>query len=551
MSMQVTTITRAQNEAERPKFRVWALMFIVLSTLYYLAGIHASTGSSDGATVVLEAHSLVGGNFMLRGWSLSLDSFWTVDALIYAPIVLILGIGRELLFLVPAFIASGVTLVGVWLTSEGRKSVAIWPGGAVLAILIAIPSPYLASFLVQGPLHIGTTLWCLLAIILLRNCRFGWQWLLAVVLLAAGILGDFLTVALGILPVGIAGLLIAIRHRRFSKGAAPIAASGAACLLALVVRMIAVTIGTFGIRRANPLATSPLRMLGNVGYGLKLVTELFGIGSGNGLSAGPIWLELFRVVAFVGVVITLCVGIFAMVASVTKSRYATYQPTRRSTSESIDPHFVDNALILGTGGSACIFIGLAVNSSATYGRYLVPGIIFVSILTGRMAARTFEGLHHSVRHGRSPKMPSIAMAVIASVGAVSFIGFGAGVLQHGPPDPESELISYLSSHHLTTGVGGYWTASLTTVDSGGHILVRPVVERNGSLERYQRQSDASWYTNQRFTFVVFDTQIPWGGVDAAIASSTFGTPASTVDVGPYVVLTYPSGFSVSASIPPA
>ena len=55
---------------------VWAL--------FYVASRHAVAGNSDGATVILEGQSMQSGNLGLAGWSLSWDSFWSIDAIFYA-----------------------------------------------------------------------------------------------------------------------------------------------------------------------------------------------------------------------------------------------------------------------------------------------------------------------------------------------------------------------------------------------------------------------------------------------------------------------------------
>ena len=108
--------------------------------------------------------------------------------------------------------------------------------------------------------------------------------------------------------------------------------------------------------------------------------------------------------------------------------------------------------------------------------------------------------------------------------------------------PSNHLPNSTSSSKLAeldVGIGDYWSASLTTVATGGVVTVRPVISTpGGSVVRYQRQSAATWYTNQPFEFLVYDTARPWGGIDATTASSTFGPVARTYVVGPYRVLVW-------------
>ena len=68
-------------------------------------------GDSDGATVILEGQTMSAGHLLLPAWSLSLDSFWSIDAIFYAIAVHLFGVRGNLIFLVPAVIAAVVILV--------------------------------------------------------------------------------------------------------------------------------------------------------------------------------------------------------------------------------------------------------------------------------------------------------------------------------------------------------------------------------------------------------------------------------------------------------
>ncbi len=82
----------------------------------------------------------------------------------------------------------------------------------------------------------------------------------------------------------------------------------------------------------------------------------------------------------------------------------------------------------------------------------------------------------------------------------------------------------------------------------GVVTVRPVIAtRGGHVVRYQRQSAASWYTNQPFEFLVYNTARPWGGIDATSATSTFGPVTRSYVIGPYRVLVWRHPLFVSAT----
>jgi hypothetical protein len=84
------------------------------------------------------------------------------------------------------------------------------------------------------------------------------------------------------------------------------------------------------------------------------------------------------------------------------------------------------------------------------------------------------------------------------------------------------------------------------VATAGVVTVRPVITTpTGKVVRYQRQSALTWYENQSFEFLVFNSAKPWGGVNSTTATATFGPVARTYAVGPYRVLLWPHPLSVS------
>ena len=265
---------RSPIEGRRTKRRVAGLLiwaaalsgFVALVALLYTVSLHNVAGNSDGATVILEGQSMTGGNVMLHGWALSLDSFWTIDALFYTLVEFVTGMREILINLVPAVIAAVTIVVGAWLARDGRRGAPGLVAGLVVVALLAFPSHVLSMFLLQGPLHVGTTLWCLIAFAGLRSGRFGWGWAVAVGVLAAGTLGDFQTVALGIVPVCIAGIVVTLRTRSWRTGI-PIVSAGLVSLIAAgILRLLASAIGTFTVATSHPTASLP-DMVTNVGRG--------------------------------------------------------------------------------------------------------------------------------------------------------------------------------------------------------------------------------------------------------------------------------------------
>ena len=254
--------------------------FLALVALLYTVSLHNVVGDSDSATVVLEGQSMAGGNVMLHGWALSLDSFWTIDALFYMLVELVTGMRDLLLYFVPALIAALVIVVGAWLARDGRRGMAGFAAAATVVALLGCPSHVLSVWFLQGPLHVGTALWCLIAFAGLRSGRWGWGWIVAVAFFAAGTLGDFQMIALGIVPACAAGLVAMLRTRTWRSGLPTVSAAVVSLMVAWVIRELATLVGTFAVATSHPTA-SPSEMLTNVGRVATWGANMLGVGRGG------------------------------------------------------------------------------------------------------------------------------------------------------------------------------------------------------------------------------------------------------------------------------
>jgi len=173
---------------------------------------------------------------------------------VYSVAVLVGGVHPQLLHLVPAVIAVGVIGVGAWIAQRGRSRRSGLVAAGTVVLLLGLPTHAFAQFFLIGPFHVVTTLWCLIACVALRRARFGWGWLVAVVFLAAGMLGDLQTAVLGVAPIALAGVVAALRARRWRAGAPAVTAALSSLVVAELVRRIALLVGTYTIGAANPRA---------------------------------------------------------------------------------------------------------------------------------------------------------------------------------------------------------------------------------------------------------------------------------------------------------
>ncbi len=524
---------RHRHRLVRPALVVVGAVLVV--AVLYAAAQHAFAGDSDGATVVLEGQAMGAGHVLLHGWSLSLDSFWSIDALFYMFVGLITGLHAFALYLVPAAIAALVIVVGGALAADGRRSLSAAAAAATVVALLGLPSHTLSLFFLRGPLHVGTALWCLIAFAGLRSGRIGRGWVVAVVFLAAGILGDFQMVALGVVPVVAAGMIAGLRTRNWRAGRASISAGAVALVLAAIVREIANAVGTYSVGTSHPTA-SLSQMFANVGHIGTWGAALLGVG--NGPFRGGTVPAALQDVHVVGLVVVLCAAATAGAALV---RGAWRGPKKQIGSKSevgSQPWRLDDLLVLALVSDLVVFIDLTSTNDPDFIRYLTAAVIFGAVLGGRWIGRISAQMA-TMRWRRSAWAGGLA--VIAAFA----VALGCTISAPRPAGGFDRLGAFLQAHHLDHGIGDYWSASITTVATAGTVTVRPVITTPaGKVVRYDRQSTSSWYSGRTFEFLVYDTARPWGGIQSATATATFGTPAHTYAVGSYRVLVWPHALAM-------
>ncbi len=499
-------------------------ILVGLTSWLTYASSHAYAPNADGATVVLEGFAATHGQLLLHGWSLSLDSFLTVDVPYYAVGVAVIGLAPILMHLIPALLLALCLLVGMKIGAEGaplRQRVYM---ATLLLLFLAIPSRTGAYFLLQGPWHIATALVCLIAVVLLRRPGFGWRWFLSVVLIGLAINGDLQMVALGVVPLALAGLFASLRTRSLRAGLDLIGAAVAALVVALIFRAISSAVGTFSVSESHHTVKfhQLIRDLGHLG---NWVTAIYGIHPGP-VGGDPVETLLAIVRALVAIVV-----VFGVVTALVNVVRGLVRGDNRESAVATEALWRSDDLLLSMVlGALGVFLLLTLSNNTSYARYLDPVVIFSSILAARIVARALVRFSNYAEQMAAPLL--VATLIVLAYSSAVVAGRGA------PTAPTAPLERYLISHHLTKGIADYWAASIVTVDTRGAVVLRPVVANlQGIVVPDGRQASASWYDHVTFDVVVYQRD-PYGRVDAATVRRTFGAPAATRTIGTYSVLTY-------------
>ena len=501
-----------------------------MSAFLLEASLHTVPGNSDSATVVLEGSAISHGHVGLHGWSMTADSFWSVDALFYAIATLVVGVRAVLMNAVPSVIAALIIATAAAFAACGLRRRAGFPAAAFVLALLCLPGPVLAYFLLQGPWHVGTTLWCLLAFVALSRPPTRLNFAAAVVLLAAGLLGDPMTLVIGCIPILFWGLLGARGKAEAPATWRPVYAVGAGVAVALAARAIAYASGGFAVvSRHDPIR--PLQMVWNLVHLVPILSALFGVGTLEvGTPGVSVLFQAARLVAALLVALGVVTALVQLIRRVVRPRANSDTSFR-----------VDALLVVAFFADLATFVVVSPAPNPDNARYLIPAVIFGSILGGRFVGR----LVASIRERRAlAAMGGLVLALL------SLFALGPFELLKSsrPSQPAVALTAFLEQKGLTEGIGDYWSSSIVTVESREDVLVRPVVADNlGRIVRYDRQSDASWYANQSFQFLVYNRTGPELGVDLASANTTFGKPAHVYDVGTYRLLVWDHALHVAAA----
>jgi hypothetical protein len=520
-----------------------AVLFAV-TVVVYLVLLRASwrfvPGNSDDATLILQGNAIAHGNVLLSGWALSYDSFWTLDALVNAPLVAIFGVSPRLLHIAPALVSTVLVVIGAWAASAGQVGRTRWVGAAVVIGVLAFPSPELATVYLQGGQHVATVLWCLAAVMCLRSGRFGRGWVLGVILLAMGVLGDLQTLGVGVGPVAAAGVAASIRLRRPRAGVPLLAAALASVVGAEAVRLIARLVGTFHIGTANPLPTLSLVWVNLRDLGPYL-DALMGLGGAPGDRA-PGALVAVHVFALL---IIVAGGVLALVSCL--------RGMAKGTAPGPDDAAgwrLDDLLMFAFLGGLLVFVGLSLGHNIAYYRYLMGAVVYGAVLGGRSLSRASLPSRAATQRTLRRYAPRVLPSAVVLLALLLAAGFAFTLRGKDDGAPQSRLGRFLIARHLTSGLGDYWDASIVTVLSRGTVTIRPAISyTREQIVRYDKESDERWYTDRQFQFLVFKAASPFGRVDITTARATFGTPAHVYAVGRFYVLTWNHPLTVSPALP--
>jgi hypothetical protein len=467
-------------------------------------------GGSDGASNALEAWGLLHGNWLLRGWALTDVSFYTTELPEYAAVELARGLNPGVLHVAAALTYTLLILLAAFLARGRARGAEGWARALIAAgVMVAPQLGGGVHVLLAQPDHVGTQVPILGTFLVLEHAYRRWYTPIAVwALLTVAIVADKITIVDAVVPLVFVGLLHALwtrppsarRHELSLAVAAGAALATAQPLLTLISRA-----GGFTLMPVQTALSAPAGIPGHLSLAWHGILSLFGAEVTTAPSGPQTVLAWLHAPG-----IALAVAAFAVVAW--------HVPSQRD--------FTGDVLAVGIVVNLAGFVASVIPATPFDTREIAALLPFGAVLAGRVFGPRLTAPGRRPARARAPRRPARAraprpsVAALAVAGACQLAALGYGAVQPAAPDPEQALAGWLAARGLTTGLGTFTDANLTTLDSGGAVRVlavswvRPeppargpfppdlrtsqaarLPRRGGAVPRLY-QSSASWYDPQ-------------------------------------------------------
>ncbi|HEU5420643.1 MAG TPA: hypothetical protein VFV41_23355 [Streptosporangiaceae bacterium] len=502
----------------------WLVVAAALFTVY-LAASRTAPVNSDGASNALQAWAMLHGNPLLRGWQLSDVSFYTTELPQYALVELVRGLGPDVVHVAGAMTYT-VVVVLAGLLARGRATgrAGVLRAGLAMGIMAAPQQAGGVYVLMLSPDHFGSAVPVLATWILLdRAPRRWWVPPAAAVLLAWGLIADPIVAISGVAPlaaIGAArGYRVVVQQRQRLRSAwfeagLVLAAAAAAEGARLILQLISASGGFHVWPAGNQLAD--FAQLGkNLVLTLQGILLLFGadfFGRNLGYAAVLAMLHL---------------------AGIGLAAWAVGAALRRLGRADLAVQLTVTALLVSLAAYLLGRNALDLHSTREFTAVLPLGAALAGrLLAGRLAAARLI-----------PAAAIVLTAYLLSLGQVAAVP--------AAPAQASQLAAWLSREHLYYGLGGYWQSNVVTLDTGGKVRVRAVLQAGPVVIRDNWETRPDWYDPalHQANFIVLSPGKPGAPPFPSVTNvqATFGQPARICTVGPYTVLIY--GKNLLAELP--
>jgi hypothetical protein len=479
--------------------------FLVLFA-FYLAVCLAVPYTSDHASIFLEARSILAGNFLLKGWTLSTVSDFTTEIPFYILGIMLFGNTEKVIYLVSAanYALLALLVIGCASVSQAGR---IFPGRLAISTAFSLFIAYLLStwgFL--SPNHVVSLAYCLCSLYFMRagdapvsKTRL----LLSGIFLLLAFTGDTFTIYIWGIPV-----CIVLFVRSFGRE------NRSTCIKLLVVALAAIGLSQ-GLLRLIALIggfTVPGQVIKYVDYaGIPQNVTLFFIGL----------FDLFSVNFFGKTVLSFNSGLnlvhlLGLVVFIAALIWAVKNLGRQTILKQI------LTVVILIDFAAYLFSNMPAPDRSTV-RYLMPALLAGIILITDYLV--------DLKWYRLKAVLVILVCVVIGASLIPTMARSRTSLS------VANLDTFLVDHHLANGYGPYWLASITTVHTQGAVTIRPVISPNNDyIQPFYWLAEKDWFTSKA-SFLAFDRDNSFN-ISTDTAIKTFGKPDNTYKIDNYTILVW-------------
>jgi len=497
------------------------LAAVVLFWLY-LRESRTAAVNSDGAGMALQGWDMLHGNLLLSGWWVADVSFYTFEVPIDALVAGIHGLDADVVHITAAVIYTLLVLTGALLakgTARGTEGIVRALVGAGIMVAPAF-SPG-ARILLLSPDHTGIGVPILATLLLMDRARER-PWVPAAVgvMLTWAQVDDTLATYAAALPLALVCLvraavpLAARRRPAWYDAGLAVAALVSVGLAHLVVSAIK-DAGGYSMRSLNGVAKIiPFSQWGTqIHASVENVLILFGADFFDQPSGIRTAIAFLHFAGLALAIAGLVIGVAGLVRGADR---------------------VTQILTVGIGASLAAGTFGTVAVPITGAHEIAVVLPFGAVLAGRTVgpwlARTLAR--------RRPAITLGPVLGVALAGYLAALGYFASL----PPKPAETqgLADFLVAHHLTSGLGTYWSGNNTTLAAGERVRVA-ATKGSGRLA-YTWVTKPAWYeASKSYANFVIATPGKSGSHFAFSESAVrrvFGKPAHIYRDGKYVIMVW-------------
>jgi hypothetical protein len=507
----------------------------------YLRQSRTTAVNADGSGMALQGWEMLHGNLLLSGWWLADVTFYTFEVPVNAVAAAVHGLNADVVHVSAAVVYTLLVLSAALLargTARGPEGIV----RAVLAAGILVAPGYSPGthILLLSPDHTGIGVPILLTLLFVD--RAGKRWWVPPMMCALLIwaqLDDPLATFAAAAPIALVCLVRAVlplvrraerpeRPEHLERAGRPQLLRGrrpdwydAALAVAAVASVAATRLVVAGIEAAGGYTMASLGNVRHVpfaewGSQLKAAGQNVLILFGADFYDQPAGIRMVLAFAhFAGLALALT-GLAIGVAGL----------FRRADR-------VTQILTVGT---------LGMLAAGTFGTQMLPvqGAHEIAVVLPFGAALAGRTLGPWLVSRRLPRRALAPLFGLALAGYLAALGYNVSMPERAA---ESQgLADWLVAHHLTSGLGTYWSANSTTLASGGRVRVAPVT--GAGKAAYTWVAKPSWYDPRvsRADFVVAvpgEDGTPWALGESAVRRA-FGKPSREYRYGQYVIMVWNS-----------